>query len=24
LAPIVGALLAGWVHSAFLSTEADY
>jgi aquaporin Z len=24
LAPIVGALLAGWVHTAFLSTEADY
>ncbi|MEB3257944.1 MAG: aquaporin Z [Cyanobacteriota bacterium] len=24
LAPIVGALLAGWVHSTFLSTEADY
>jgi aquaporin Z len=24
LAPIVGALLAGWVHSSFLSTEADY
>ena len=24
LAPIVGALLAGWVHSAFLTTEADY
>ncbi|MEB3301249.1 MAG: aquaporin, partial [Cyanobacteriota bacterium] len=23
-APILGALLAGWVHSAFLSTEADY
>ncbi|MEB3324993.1 MAG: aquaporin Z [Cyanobacteriota bacterium] len=24
LAPIVGALLAGWVHSTFLTTEADY
>ena len=23
-APILGALLAGWVHNAFLSTEADY
>lgn len=24
VAPILGALLAGWVHNAFLSTEADY
>lgn len=23
-APILGAILAGWVHSALLSTEADY
>jgi aquaporin Z len=23
-APILGALLAGWVHSFFLTTEADY